>query len=180
MTVEGLSTRDDFVQIQLAMHEEDMAAGNAPTFRWTPAANINIDCFHRMWVQGLILCAESSSDRPVVSLDQLASLVESQQLKNGAFYPERVPWCTARVLLGLAACGKTVDTSPAVAMGVGWLLRDRADGGACTGGIWQSGTGRWNSTLETTGMVFLAIASVGHDCADDRLQARARIFAVST
>ncbi|MHB8388900.1 MAG: hypothetical protein ACYDBH_04865 [Acidobacteriaceae bacterium] len=175
---DGLSTIEDFDQIRLAMQEEDVAnAANQPA-GWIPAAEVNVERFHRTWVSGLILCSEAVAQDGTVSLHKLASMVEHEQLDSGAFYPERVPWCTARVLLGLAACGRTVDTSPAVARAVKWLLRDRAEGGACSGGLWQSGTGRWNSTLETTGMVLLALGAVGHDCSDQRLES-ARTYLLS-
>jgi hypothetical protein len=178
VTCDGLSTISDFVRIGLAMQEEDATNAAVQPADWIPAAKVDIERFHKTWVSGLILCTEAAVQDPTVSLHDLAGLVEHEQLESGAFYPERVPWCTARVLLGLAACGRTVDTSPAVAKAVKWLLRDRAEGGACSGGLWQSGTGRWNSTLETTGMVLLALGVGGHDCSDERLEG-ARTYLLS-
>ena len=170
VVTKGLSTIEDFDQIHLAMQEEDAERGLDLPTGWLPAAEVDVDKFHRTWVSGLILCTEAAAQYGDVSLMKLALLVESEQVDSGAFYPERVPWCAARVLMGLAACGRTVDTSPAVARSVNWLLRDRADGGASSNGLWQSGTGRWNTTLETTCMVLLALGAVGHDCSDERLQ----------
>lgn len=167
----GLATQDDFEQIHLAMREEDSVIAQSEDPYASLAKDIDIDRFHRTWVLGLILCAEAVVNSPENYLDKLANCVEQQQLNNGAFYPARVPWCTARVLLGLAACGRTIDTSPAVESAVNWLLRDRSEGGACSAGLWHSGTGKWNSTLETTGMVLLALAAVGYDCADRCLDA---------
>ena len=176
VATENLSTRDDFAQIKIRMAEEDLAKSGPQEVE--AAEDIDADLFHHTWFLGLLLCAEASSGKPLLELDELASLVEAEQLVSGAFYPERVPWSTARVLLGLAACGRTVDTSPAVDRVVRWLLRDRTSGGPLNGGLWHSGTGRWNSTLETTGMVLLALASVGFDCTDPRLDG-ARTYLLS-
>lgn len=167
ITTAGLSTIEDFVQIQRAMAEEDADIGSSGGLL---AGEIDIERFHRTWFLGLVLCTEAAAQNRQTPLGRVVSAVEREQLPSGAFYPERVPWCTARVLLGLAACGRTVDTSPAVASAVKWLLRDRSEGGACSGGVWHSGTGAWNSSDETTGMVLLALAASGHDCSDPQLE----------
>lgn len=165
----SLATVDDFEQIRRTMREEDDATATAGLLIEQPVDAIDIDRFHRTWMSGLVLCAEGAAQSPIVPLASLASHLEQAHLPSGAFYPERVPWCTARVLLGLAACGRTVDTSRVVARAVKWLLLDRADGGASDGGVWHSGTGSWNTTIETTGMVVLALAAVGYDCSSDQL-----------
>lgn len=174
----GLSSTDDFVQIKIAMKEEDESGASDVTGQGWTAQEVDIDLFHRTWVSGVILCTEAAAQDERLLLQMFLQFVEGEQLESGAFYPERVPWSTARVLLGLAVCGRTVDTSAAVGRAVKWLLRDRRDGGACSGGLWHSGTGRWNSTLETTGMVLLALGAVGYDCADERLDT-ARAYLLS-
>jgi DNA replication protein DnaC len=169
VSIEGFKTKGDFVQIQKSMIEEDqIEEDKLPSF-WIPANEVDIDRFHKTWVLGLLLCAEASAESPKLPLNEFASLVEKQQLESGAFYPARVPWCTARVLIGLSACGRTFDTSNCVKKAVNWLLRDEKEGGANINGVWRSGTGKWNSTVETTGMVLLALSSVGYDCSDKRL-----------
>ena len=173
---EGLKTADDFAKIQLAMAKEDETSQDRD--HRPLARDVDVEQFHRTWVLGLILCAEAASGEPRIPLKKLAQLVEDEQLPSGAFYPERVPWCTARVLLGLAVCGRTVDTSQAVQDGVAWLLRDTSQGGACSGGIWPSGTGSWNTELEATGMVLLSLAAVGYNCSHSRLDA-ARAYLLS-
>ena len=160
----GLSTQYDFENIRLAMEKEDTE--KTPK-KGMSAKDVNIDRFHQTWILGLILCAEAAVNSS--QQNKLADLVEAQQLDNGAFYPERVPWSTARVLLGLAACGHTLNTSTAVKRAVDWLIKDIKKGGACDNGIWHSGTGTWNSTLETTGMVLSALAAVGYDCSNTSL-----------
>lgn len=164
VTTDGFSTKEDFDKIQEAMIAEDVNETYSQ-----PGDAINIEQFHSTWLLGVLLCAESKVLKPKIPLDTLSNLVEKCQLASGAFYPERVPWCTARVLLGLAACGRTYETSDYVKRSVQWLLLERSEGGACYGGVWNSGTGSWNTTLEVTGMVLLALAAVGYDCSDERL-----------
>lgn len=177
---DALATGDDFEQIRQEMVKEDESF-TADTFpgSWQKGEEIDPELFHYTWVSGLVLGSEALAEVPGVSLLELAQSVEGLAGESGAFYPERVPWCTARVLLGLAACGRTLDTSDVVSRAVDWLLRDRSQGGAQTGGIWEAGTGSWNSSLETTGMVLLALSAVGFDCEDAQL-ATARNYLLST
>lgn len=169
LDLNGLRTTEDFFAIHQKMIEEDETLGSKIPKTWEPADQLNPVRFHRMWLMGLILCAESTTNKPLVPLERLATIVERELIKGKGFYPTRVPWCTARIIIGLAACGRTVDNSPVVKKAVNWLLTDRSMGGACYNGLWESGTGTWNTRLETTGMVLLAIASSGFDIDDERL-----------
>jgi len=172
-----LTTRSDFEGIRAAMVREDK---KTPPLEngWAAANEIDLDRFHQTWFAGLVLCAEAVGHQPIVSVVSLAEAVERLQCESGAFYPERVPWSTARVLQGLAACGRTIDTSRAVQKAVSWLLKPHTEGGALRNGVWHSGTGDWNPTLETTSQVLLALAAVGFDMSDKRL-GRAKGLVVS-
>lgn len=166
--VSGLSTVVDFDIIRQRMLEEDR--DSLPFIGVETAVEVNIERFHKSWLSGLILGAEAAAETPRMPLEHLASLVEQEQIRtSGAFYPHRVPWCTARVLLGLAACGRSINTSHTVSRAVDWLLRDRQDGGASSGGIWRAGTGSWNNPIETTALVLLAVIRAGLDPSDLRL-----------
>lgn len=155
-------TKDDFEKIRDCMLQEDKYET-----RWKSLGvagdEVDMDKFHKTWVLGLILGSEAASRSPRLPLASLAAAVEQEAISSAAFYPQRVPWCTARVLLGLAACGRRIDTSAVVERCAKWLLRDIADGGACKSGVWESGTGTWNSTIETTAMVLVALTAVGVD-----------------
>jgi hypothetical protein len=164
LKTDNLSTQSDFQQIRQTMEKEDESFRHAGNTIHMPFDEIDIERFHRTWLMGLILGAEAIVEEPRIPTVKLGQLVEKEQLPSGAFYPERVPWSTARVLLGLGACGRTVDTSESVRKAVDWLLRDIEQGGALSNGIWKSGTGSWNSALETTGLVLTALAAVGYDC----------------
>lgn len=166
----GLSTVVDFDIIRQRMLDEDSTTP-PPSYKESETAlEIDIDRFHKTWLAGLILGAEAAAEIPRLPRDQLAAMVEYEQIRaTGAFYPHRVPWCTARVVLGLAACGRNIETSPTVRRAVDWLLRDRKNGGACTDGIWRAGSGNWNTPVETTALVLLALVRAGLDPSDPRL-----------
>jgi hypothetical protein len=171
ITTQGLSTNEDFLEIKKRMEIEDdsFTDQNFP-IGWDKANQIDHDQFHQTWLIGIILCAEAYSPDNSSYIHELVKLVEKLQLENGAFYPSRVPWCTARVLLGLATCGRTMDNSECVRKAVDWLTNDCISGGSAIGGIWHSGTGSWNTTLETTGIVLLALAATGYDISNDILE----------
>jgi ATPase family associated with various cellular activities (AAA) len=168
VSIDGLTTHSDFEGIRSAMLAEDEQVSPLDA-RWSAAGEVDFDRFHQTWLGGLVLCAEAAGHQPVIDLVTLAAAAEQLQCDGGGFYPERVPWCTARVLLGLAACDRNIHTSRAVERAVTWLLRPHTEGGALRDGLWVSGTGNWNTTLETTGMVLLALAAVGFDMSDKRL-----------
>jgi hypothetical protein len=175
LSTAGLATEEDFARIRDCMIEEDEGRPDSGQVR---AEAIDIQKFHSTWLAGLILGAEAVATPPAVPLTELAESAERLALESGAFYPERVPWVTARVLLGLAACGRTMATSSVVADAVEWLLRSDLNGGANCDGLWRGGTGTWNSRLETTAMVLLALAKVGADM-ESPLVSRAHRFLLS-
>lgn len=170
INTEGLNTQRDFEGIALAMRDEDMRT-RPEVAGWSPAHEIDFSRFHSTWLTGVFLTAEAAGQQAPPDLAGLAAAVEADQLESGAFYPERVAWSTARVLLGLAACGRNIHTSRPVALAVDWLLREHTKGGALRDGLWASGTGTWNSTLETTAMVLVAISAAGLDVSDRRIAA---------
>jgi len=166
ININGLATIGDFKLIRKKMKKQD-SFDDVPHL--TPTSDIDMDRFHRSWLMGVLLCAEAAASSPRSDLGAFVTAIESEALDSGAFYPERVPWVTGRILLGLAACGRTVDTSATVRTAVDWLLREVADGGAFRGSYWEGGTGTWNSRLNTTGTVLLALCAVGYDSTDPRI-----------
>lgn len=166
----GTAERLDFDEIYKKMKEEDEVVGVSPSCQ--TADEIDLDRFHDTWGLGLVLCAESAyGERTDQELQELAIAVERAQEPTGYFYPCRVPWVTARVLTGLALCGRSCRNSEVVKMACDWLLTPVKNGGPYRDGLWQSGTGTWNTSLETTSMcvVALVMSGVPHD--DPRLMA---------
>jgi hypothetical protein len=168
----AFSTQRDFTKIIGRMQEEDAAVGRA-TF---PAETIDKNRFHKTWLAGVILCTEAAASTPHPDTTRLIAAIENDLERDGNFYPARVPWSSARVLLGLGGLGRNVHNSDAIAQCAAWLARDQLNGGARRGGIWQGGTGSWNSDLETTALVLLALKAVGYDTAAERF---ARQFLLS-
>jgi len=152
--------RRDFEMIQQRMREEDARRGREASGSLT-ADNLDLDRFHRTWALGLLLCFEGAKPVPdMLRLRMLKGIAEKDQAPSGAFYPERVPWCTARVVLGLAAGGESIRSHAALNRACEWLKTPFPDG-PCRAGVWESGTGTWNSTMLATAMCTTALARAG-------------------
>jgi hypothetical protein len=149
-----------FPKIREAMRGEDKdklftfpAAGPRET-----ADDVDIDRFHRGWMLGLLLCFEGAAliedgDR----IRRLQAIAAEVQDPDGFFYPRRVPWVTARVVLGLCATGLSYETSDVVRQACDWLLTPVEEGGAFDASWWRSGTGSWNRQEATTAMCLAAL-----------------------
>lgn len=167
----GTADRLDFDEIRRCMEEEDEVVG-APAPPRDPATKVDSSRFHSTWAKGLVLCAEGAyRERSNQELQELAIAVEGGQAADGHFYPRRVPWVTARVLMGLARCGRSYDRSDAVRKACEWLLRPSEQGGVYQQGVWESGTGAWNTPLETTSMCIIALVLAGMPPNDSRIAA---------
>lgn len=166
VALEGLSTTNDFRKIRGLMAEQDRDMKRDGPLPWSKASDIEMERFHRTWLMGVFALAEAVTVRSNTAtgtgrLDSLVGEIEGSALPSGAFYPERVSWSTSRVLLGLAAAGRTVHNSPVVRKAAHWLLASRKAGGAYDDGIWKSGTGPWNSPVEVTALAVLALTRAG-------------------
>lgn len=159
-----VSTVDDFEEIRKRMALEEKESDSPVRYGLETSDRIDIDLFHVNWLCGLALGAEAYV-RTLGNGDlaELALAVENRMEEGGYFYPARVPWVSARVLMALSLCGRTIENSPVVAKVADWLLKQREKGGARSGACWLPGTDGWNSTLETTAMVVIALRSVGVD-----------------
>lgn len=172
ISTEDLGTNNDFVQIRERMIEEDTVTDLYTSSNIFESGNeIDSQLFHETWFAGLTLCAEAfwSGGGGVIPHD-LALKVEQRCAPQGFFYPARVPWCTARVLMGLALCGRTVINSPVVKRAANWLLTPRSEGGVYNDGLWDSGTGAWNTALETTAMCLISLLLVKVDPSDTKIK----------
>jgi hypothetical protein len=145
----------DFQGMTEAMsREDDLRAGSRAWAAALRGDQVDPDRVHRTWMLGVLLCFEGTA--PKLDPDRLDALYESAcavQQANGAFYPERVPWVTARILIGLCLAGYR-DTK-AAQNAASWLLRDSFKFG------WKSGTGAWNTDVMTTAMCVIALLRQG-------------------
>jgi hypothetical protein len=151
--------RIDFDEIAKRMAEEDKR-NTAGAYEMT-ADQIDLDRTHRTWMLGLLLGFEANAPvRQSARIAELVACASSIQDADGWFYPPRIPWVTARVLLGLAAAGESVHTSATVKAACDWL-RTPAPSGPSQFGVWDSGTGTWNTTAVTSAMCLLALVRCG-------------------
>jgi len=131
--------------------------------------NTDFDKFHNAWLLGLLLGFEGSANDEMSSINskRYIECARKMQLNSGAFYPERVSWVTARILLGLAACGLNYDNSRMVQRACNWIVEQFAydlntEGIKFDCGGWISGTGTWNSDIQITLMNLTALNKAGY------------------
>lgn len=157
--------RIDFDEIYKRMREEDFRLGKNPEGE-DGADTIDLERAHLSWLLGLLLGFEGKSPEPNYNtIEALKKCAAKVQKPNGSFYPSRIPWITARAVLGLYATGESIRSSQLVRDACNWLRRAYPDG-AYRLGLWESGTGTWNTTLMTTAMCVLALVRAGVPCDD--------------
>ncbi|GIE99678.1 hypothetical protein [Paractinoplanes rishiriensis] len=123
--------------------------------------DIDLDRFHRTWMLGVLLGFEGSALSPTPGRDALIRTADEECHPSlGYFYPRRVPWVTARVLLGLSRVGRTYQNSDTVQRACEWLKRPLRSGGPY-GLWWKGGTGSWNRDEATTAMCVAALIRAG-------------------
>jgi len=161
-TGDGVESKDfcQFSQIKSEMRAEDATLGAAPHLAGQRAEDIDLETFYRTWVLGLMLGVEGRAPVPDQErIQNLYMIAKTAQDPVGYFYPRRVPWNTARVVMGLVAAGFD-HTDEVVRQACAWLTRSVRDGGAFSDedGYWHSGTGTWNTDEATTAMCLIALA----------------------
>lgn len=148
----------DFDEIRKAMASED---GRGVFWKVDSADQIDYDRFHRTWILSLLLLFEGKSPRETRNVEPLKLAAKRvQNEENGSFYPERVPWVTARVVMALCASGDKAVTSEIVSDACEWLRKPYPEG-PCRLGAWDSGTGTWNTALMATAMSIAALVRAG-------------------
>jgi hypothetical protein len=161
--VSRLSTSEDFKQIKEKILEQDAEED----LFYEKSDVLDETKFHKNWVKGLILCSEAYyGNLSKFELQNLAVYVENDIKDDCYFYPARVTWCTARVLIGLGLCGRSINNSLTVKKITDWLLNHpnyRDD-------FWISGTGAWNTWIEVTALSVIALISVGVSPQEPKIQ----------
>ncbi len=159
--ISNVATTTDFEQISERMKVEDQDRKSTELRGIEAYDKIDFDVFHKNWLCGLILCAENALKKiDPETIEELSAEVEKRISPDGYYYPSRVPWCTARVLMGLGASGRTIKNSEVVRQAAKWLLRSKKSGGAREGRYWKPGTGTWNTTIETTALCIIGLRKV--------------------
>ncbi|MCH5158162.1 MAG: hypothetical protein J1F33_03085 [Clostridiales bacterium] len=128
---------------------------------------IDIDRFYRTYILALLFEFEVMAPEEQRDINRIEKLwskikincIKSEKFNCRFFYPARVPWVTARMALAMSACFKNYGNHH-ICDEIEPLIKDIGEYLATssikftrddkTYRFWSSGTGLWNSTLETT------------------------------
>lgn len=134
--------------------------------------------FYRTYILALLFEFEVTAPKDLIDSNRVEKLFEFIQINAQReasvnnkkelvyFYPARVPWVTARMLLALCAYKDRKHSKEVNALKNGMSnylneicinVRSRSNEYA----VWMAGTGRWNSVLETTMMCTFALIRAG-------------------
>jgi hypothetical protein len=155
----------DFERIRNAMEEADRRGDGSVWPAHLTGEQLDLDRMHRTAMLGILLGFEGTAlSRDYERIEQLYHSAERAQEIDGSFYPKRVPWVTARVLIGLceAGCGDSQVARHAAE----WL---RETGRTNMG--WKSGTGGWNTDYMTTATCIVALRTFDTPADDLAVQA---------
>ncbi|MBM2615857.1 hypothetical protein JIG36_09845 [Actinoplanes sp. LDG1-06] len=161
----------DFDEIAVRMRIEDELSGRAGHPTGIPWDKFDREHAYRNWALGLLLCLEGtapSESRDEQRIEQLLKLAERAAEPDGSFYPARVPWVTARIVIGLLHAELSPQDNPTIMKACKWLLslvtkKERPAEGEPpeTSSWWRGGTGSWNRDEATTAMCLTALILAG-------------------
>lgn len=154
--LDNLITIDDFKKIKECISKQD----KTEIIYGEKGTELNENIFHKNWLSGIILSAEGfHKSLTEKELTNIAKSIENQAIDERYFYPERVSWCSSRILIGLGLCKRNINNSKVVANVAEWLLNHPNYNKLK--GYWESGTGEWNHWFEATSLAISALVSVG-------------------
>ncbi|GAA2344272.1 hypothetical protein [Dactylosporangium salmoneum] len=148
----------DFTEIAQRMRLEDELLAPLAHPSGMQADEVIQDTAYRHWALGLLLGLEGTAPaqhREQRRIDALVAMARRAQSTDGSFYPKRVPWVTARVLIGLGQAGQRAKTSKVAWDASKWLIGLLGEGLGTA--RWRSGTGDWNSDEATTAMCLIGL-----------------------
>lgn len=154
-----LRTTNDFIKIKERMIEEDKIVEPS---KYEFGKDIDLIRIHRNWLFGLLIGLKNIlidyGYKEMINAVESA-LINSQQ-NEGYWYPKRVPWVTARILIGLAEAGYS-KKDECIKRGVSYLISEVRN---CK---WEAHTGGWNNEFETSSLCLEALIKCGIDCEKD-------------
>lgn len=151
---DNIATTNDFEQIKLRMITEDYTSQHSS---FEMGKDFDSRRAHKNWLLGLIvglkkeLCEFGHADIYKAAITDLFT----GQDKNGFWYPRRIPWITARILIGLSQAGYDASCDK-VSKGIKYLF-SALDGN----NHWNAHTGGWNTIYETSSLCLEAIFRSG-------------------
>lgn len=146
-----IATTNDFYQIRKRMISEDENGFS----KYETGTNFDCKRAHKNRLLGLIVGLKDElyqykhEDLYRAAISDLFA----EQNKQGGWYPTRIPWITARILIGLSQAGFTV-TDEHINRGVSFLLEYVRNTDH-----WEAHTGGWNTPYETSSLCLEAIYS---------------------
>lgn len=153
-----IKTTNDFTQIRLRMIDEDDKLDNVTYER---GEDFDCNLAHKNWVLGLIvglkkeLMATGYEELYTKAVNELFNTQDS----DGFWYPRRIPWVTARIIIGLSQAGFSVNNDHHIKRGVIYLFEELGNYS-----FWEAHTGGWNSIYETSSLCLEAIFKSGYEC----------------
>lgn len=146
-----IATTNDFNQIKKRMIQEDEMGFSL----FERGSEFDCNCAHKNWLLGLIvgLKSELYQYQHEDLYNAAVSELFSRQTSQGGWYPTRIPWITARILIGLSQAGYTVANDN-VSRGISFLLEYIK-----ASNHWEAHTGGWNTPYETSSLCLEAIYS---------------------
>lgn len=135
-----IATTNDFNQIKKRMIQEDEMGFSL----FERGSEFDCNCAHKNWLLGLIvgLKSELYQYQHEDLYNAAVSELFSRQTSQGGWYPTRIPWITARILIGLSQAGYTVANDN-VSRGISFLLEYIK-----ASNHWEAHTGGWNTPYD--------------------------------
>ncbi|MDR0752070.1 MAG: toll/interleukin-1 receptor domain-containing protein [Christensenellaceae bacterium] len=150
-----IKTTNDFLQIRTRMIDEDSIS-----YLTDYETGSEFDCAsaHKNWVLGLIVGLKKELiDAGYESLyDNAIKELFRIQNSEGFWYPKRVPWVTARIIIGLSQAGYSVANDH-VKNAIDYFFNILGNNS-----FWEAHTGGWNSIYETSSLCLEAIFRSGY------------------
>lgn len=150
----ALKTTDDFNNIKKRMITEDESVS---FYNYEKGISLDNELIHKNWLFGLMIglkeVLSTSGYSDLISKIEM-ELIDAQD-EEGYWYPKRVPWVTARIIIGLSEAGYSIKDS-FIKNGVDYLIS------LIDNNRWVSHTGGWNNEYETSSLCLEAIIKSGY------------------
>lgn len=160
-----ITTTHDFENIKQKMVEEDK---QYQPVSFEAGESFDAATAHKNWCLGMIVgLKDELTKRGHQKLyDAAIKDLFKTQNSSGYWYPRRIPWVTARIVIGLTQAGYSVANHH-IQKAIGYFL-DILGGKS----YWEAHTGGWNSIYETSALCLEAIFKSGFKIANNNKIAR--------
>lgn len=148
-------TPSETKRIAECMQEEDMTDSTYANIARLRAENIDTQQMHTNYLYGLVLQISSLEDSIYANAIKeicIENLFNKASLDPyGGWYPYRIPWITARLLISLKSIDKNPEIESIITEALESLINRIADN------KWRSGVGTWVSDIESTALCLEAL-----------------------